>query len=107
MNMTDPMELFSWSVMGAIVGAAVGVVVAAVFTSSRLVRALLGIGLVLGASLAITGVCYVIASNVDPNSGLGQFIRGFMIGSNAGMNSVLASVLFRPSVGTTIGVIGL
>src|SRR5918998_3817329 len=106
MNMTDPMELFSWSVMGAIVGAAVGVVVAAVFASSRLVRALLGIGLVLGASLAITGVCYIIASNVDPHSGLGQFIRGFMIGANAGMNGILASIPFGPVVGTAIGAIG-
>jgi hypothetical protein len=104
--MTDPTGLFSWSVVGATIGAVVGVIVAAVFVSGRLVRVLPGIGLVLGASLAITGVCYVAASNVDPNSGLGQFIRGFMIGSNAGMNGVLASVLFRPVVGITIGVIG-
>jgi hypothetical protein len=104
--MTDPTGLFSWSVVGATIGAVVGVIVAAVFVSGRLVRVLPGIGLVLGASLAITGVCYVIASNVDSHSGLGQFIRGFMIGSNAGMNSVLASVLFGPAVGTVIGVIG-
>src|SRR3712207_1632822 len=106
MNMTDLMGLFSWSVVGAIVGAAVGVVVAAVFTFSRLVRALLGIGLVLGVSLAITGVCYFIASNIDPHSGLGQFIRGFMMGANAGMNGVLASMPFGPVVGTAIGTIG-
>src|SRR4051812_41963870 len=106
MNMTDSMGLFSCSVVGAIVGAAVGVVVAAVFTFSRLVRAPLGIGLVIRASLVITGVCYVIASNVDPHSGLGQFIRGIMVGSNAGMNGILASIPFGPVVGTTIGMIG-
>lgn len=104
--MTDPTGLLSWSVVGAIVGAVVGVVIAVVFVSSRLVRVLLGIGLMFGASLAITGACYIIASNVDPNSGLGQFIRDFMIGSNAGMNGVLAWMLFRPIVGATVGVIG-
>jgi hypothetical protein len=72
--MTDPTELFSWSVVGATIGAVVGVIVAAVFVSGRLVRVLPGIGLVLGASLAITGVCYVAASNVDLNSGLGPIL---------------------------------
>jgi hypothetical protein len=104
--MTDPTELSFWSVVGAIIGAMVGVVFAAVFTSSRLAGVLLGITLVLGASLTVTGVCYVIASNVDSNSGFGQFIRGFMIGANAGMNGVLASMLFGSVVGTAIGVIG-
>jgi hypothetical protein len=104
--MTNPTELSFWSVGGAIVGAIAGALIAAIFTSSRFAGVLLSIVSVLGASLAVTGACYVLASNVDPNSGFGQFIRGFMIGSNAGMNGVLASMLFGPVGGTAIGVIG-
>jgi MFS family permease len=99
-----------WIFLGAVVGAVVGVVVAiaivaAVVATGGIAGVLLGIGLALALSLAVTGVSYLIASNVDPMSGLGQFFRGFMIGFNAGMNGVLAGAIFGPVVGIAIGVI--
>ncbi len=110
MNKTDPTGLSFWSFLGSVVGVIVGVVVgilivAAVVATGGIAGILLGIGLALGAALAVTGVSYIVASNVDPNSGFGQFMRGFMIGFNAGMNGVLASAIFGPVVGITLGVI--
>jgi RHS repeat-associated protein len=111
MNKTDPTGLSFWSFIGSVVGVVVGVIVAiaivaVVVATGGVAGILIGIGLALGASLAVTGVSYLIASNVDPNSGFGQFMRGFMIGFNAGMNGVLATAIFGPVVGVTLGVIG-
>ena len=111
LNKTDPTGLSFWSFVGAVAGVIVGVVVAiaivaAVVATGGVLGVLLGIGLALGASLLVTGVSYVIASNVDPNSAFGQFMRGFMIGFNAGMNGVLAGAIFGPAVGIAVGVIG-
>jgi RHS repeat-associated protein len=110
LNKTDPTGMSFWSFLGSVVGVIVGIVVAAaviavtVFTGG-IAGVLIGIGLALGASLAVTGVSYLIASNVDPNSAFGQFIRGFMIGFNAGMNATLATAIFGPVVGVALGVI--
>ncbi|QCR35369.1 toxin TcdB middle/N-terminal domain-containing protein [Nissabacter sp. SGAir0207] len=110
LNKSDATGLSFWSFVGAVVGAVVGVIVgvaivAAVVATGGLAGIALGIGLALGASLLATGISYVIASNVDPSSGFGQFVRGFMIGFNAGMNGVFASALFGPVIGITLGVI--
>ncbi len=110
LNKTDPTGLSFWSFMGSVVGVIVGVavgilIVAAVVATGGIAGVVLGIGLALGASLAVTGVSYIIASNVDPNSGFGEFMRGFMIGFNAGMNGVLASAAFGPVIGVTLGVV--
>jgi hypothetical protein len=52
----------------------------------------------------VTGVSYLIAANTDPNGGVGQFFRGFMVGFNAGMNGVIAwSILGGGALGYTIG----
>jgi RHS repeat-associated protein len=109
MNKTDPTGLSFWSFVGSVVGVIVGVVaavaiVAVVVATGGIAGVMIGIGLVLGASLAVTGVSYLIASNVDPASGFGQFMRGFMIGFNAGMNGVLASAIFG-APGVALGVI--
>jgi hypothetical protein len=109
MNKTDPTGLSFWSFVGSVVGVVVGVIaavaiVAVVVATGGVAGVLIGIGLALGASLAVTGVSYLIASNVDPNSGFGQFMRGFMIGFNAGMNGVLATAIFGPA-GAALGVI--
>jgi hypothetical protein len=80
-------------------------VVAAVAFTGGIAGVLIGIGLSLVSSLAVTGVSYIIASNVDPNSAFGQFMRGFMIGFNAGMNATLATAMFGPVVGVALGVI--
>jgi RHS repeat-associated protein len=110
LNKTDEDGLSFWSFVGSVVGVVVGiavavVIIAAVVATGGAAGVLLGIALVLGASLAVTGVSYIIASNVDPNSAFGQFMRGFMIGFNAGMNATIATALFGPVVGVTLGVI--
>jgi RHS repeat-associated protein len=110
LNKTDPTGLSFWSFLGSVVGVVVGIVVAvaivaAVVATGGVAGVLLGIGLALGASLAVTGISYLIASNVDPTSGFGQFMRGFMIGFNAGMNGVLATAIFGPVVGVAVGVV--
>jgi RHS repeat-associated protein len=111
LDKTDPTGLSFWSFVGSVVGVVVGVVVAiaiiaAVVMTGGLAGVLLGIGLALVASLAVTGVSYLIASNVDPNSAFGQFMRGFMIGFNTGMNATLATAMFGPWVGIGIGIVG-
>jgi RHS repeat-associated protein len=110
LNKTDPNGMSFLSFLGSVVGVIVGIVigvliVAATVATGGIAGVLLGIGLALAASLAVTGVSYIIASNVDPNSAGGQFLRGFMIGFNAGMNGVLAGAIFGPVVGVALGVI--
>jgi RHS repeat-associated protein len=110
MNKTDEDGLSFWSFVGSVVGVIVGVVVAlliiaAVVATGGIAGVLLGIGLVLAASLTVTGISYIVASNVNPNSAFGQFMRGFMIGFNAGMNATIATALFGPVVGIALGVI--
>jgi RHS repeat-associated protein len=106
LNKTDPTGLSFWSFVGSVVGVVVGIVVgaaifAAVVATGGLAGVLIGIGL---ASLSIVGVSYLAASNTDPTSAFGQFMRGFMIGFNAGMNGVLATAIFGP-IGIVLGVI--
>ncbi|WP_345801296.1 toxin TcdB middle/N-terminal domain-containing protein [Microbacterium sp. AZCO] len=99
-----------WSFVGSVAGVVVGIVVgvlivAAVVATGGIAGVLIGIGLAIGAGLVVTGISYIVASAVDPNSGFGQFMRGFMIGFNAGMNGVLAAAIFGPVVGVALGVI--
>ncbi len=110
LNKNDPTGLSFWSFVGGVVGVIVGVVIAvalvvAIAATGGLAGVLLLVGAALLSSLAVTGISYIIASNVDPSSGFGQFMRGFMIGFNAGMNAVLATALFGPVIGITLGVI--
>jgi hypothetical protein len=63
MNKTDPTGLSFWSFVGSVVGVIVGVVVAAaivavVVATGGIAGVMIGIGLVLGASLTVTGVSY-------------------------------------------------
>jgi hypothetical protein len=111
LNANDPDGLTFWSVIGAAAG-----IIAGVAAGLFLVAATGGLGLLatgailLAASLAVTGVSYIIVSNVDPNGGFGQFMRGFMIGFNAGMNfavgnAILGGGTLGYSISVTIGVI--
>jgi RHS repeat-associated protein len=101
MNRTDPEGLSFWSIVGAVVGVAVGVVVGLAIIAATGGLGLVAFGIILGVSLGVTGVSYLIASEVDPNSAFGQFVRGFMIGFNAGLNGVLVG----GAAGTVLGVI--
>jgi RHS repeat-associated protein len=112
LNKTDPTGLSFWSVVGAIAGVAAGIavgvaIVAAVVATGGIAGVLIGIGLTALASLSIVGISYLAASNTDPNGAFGQFMRGFMIGFNAGMNGVLATAIFGPGIGGAVGIIGV
>jgi RHS repeat-associated protein len=106
----DPSGLSFWSVVGAIVGVIVGVVVAVVVIAAFAT----GIGwglLAVAGVIALLTISYVVA-NATAGSGFGEFMRGFLIGINAGMNAVfLAAIgfaLFGPigiGLGVAIGVI--
>ncbi|MCW2529517.1 MAG: hypothetical protein JWM76_4377, partial [Pseudonocardiales bacterium] len=104
LNQTDPDGLTFWSIVGAVVGIAAGVVAGLLIIAATGGLGLLAIGILLAVSLAVTGVSYIIASNVDPNGGFGQFMRGFMIGFNAGMNfAVGGAILGGGALGYTVG----
>ncbi len=110
LNTNDPDGLTFWSIVGAVVGIAVGIAAGLAIIALTGGVGLLALGIALAVSLAVTGVSYIIASNVDPNGGFGQFMRGFMIGFNAGMNFVIGSAILGGgalayTVGAAIGVI--
>jgi RHS repeat-associated protein len=110
LNANDPDGLTFWSIVGAIVGIAAGIVAGLAIIAATGGFGLLAFGILLAVSLAVTGVSYIIASNVDPNGGFGQFMRGFMIGFNAGLNFVVGSSLlgagtFGYTIGAALGVI--
>jgi hypothetical protein len=54
----------------------------------------------------VVGICYAIAANLASGSDGQEFLRGFMIGFNAGMNAAMAWSFFCPYASVTIGVIG-
>lgn len=43
--------------------------------------------------LPVTAISYIIADEVDPTSDVGQFLRGLLIGMNAGLNGPLGLVI--------------
>jgi RHS repeat-associated protein len=97
----DPSGLSFWSVAGAIVGVAIGVS--------------LGIGIILAGgwalavamlvAAAVVTVSYIAAKNRDGDAG--EFLRGMMIGINAGLNGVLLYGIFGSvAIGVGIGVLG-
>src|SRR5207244_1690839 len=105
-NKTDPTGMSFLSFVGAVVGVALGVgvalaIVAGVAAMGSLAGALVGVVM----ALAVTGVSYAIAQNANPASNSGDFIRGLMIGFNAGLNGVLATAIFGGAIGITLGVV--
>jgi RHS repeat-associated protein len=106
LNKTDPSGLSFWSFVGAVVGVGLGVIAAAAFVAAlALTGGAAGVLLALTGVVAATGVSYLITSLAKPDAAFGQFMRGFMIGFNAGMNGFLASAIFGPTVGGALGVI--
>lgn len=96
------------SIAGAVLGLAVGVSLAiGVVVGGRALGTAAGIGLAVAASLAVTVIPYVAASRTDHAGVLGQFLRRFMIGVNAGMNTVLAGVVLTPVIGVILGLVAL
>lgn len=100
----DRSGLSFWSVFGAIVGVIVGIVVVVVVVAAF--ASGIGFGLLaLAGLIAVVTATYLGTNAADADSGFGEFMRGFLIGLNAGMNAVCATVLFGPVVGVALGVI--
>jgi RHS repeat-associated protein len=114
LNKTDPTGLSVWGIIGLALGIAAGIAVGmALITLTGglagifgVVGLLIGMGIILGVSLAVVGISYVIAANLEPGSKGEEFLRGFMIGFNAGMNIGISWTIFCPYAAVAIGAIG-
>ena len=103
-NYIDPTGNAIWHVLGGIVCVIVGVVLGALVIAAFATGIGFGILALVGV-LVLGGLAYAGAAAVDPTSDFGQFMQGFLIGMNAGLNGVLATALFGPVVGIALGVI--
>ncbi|MCB0076249.1 MAG: VCBS repeat-containing protein [Anaerolineales bacterium] len=103
LNKVDPTGLSFWSVVGAIVGVVVGIVVAVAVVAAFAT----GIGFGILAVVGVIGLLTVsyIAASANQNNGFGEFMRGFMIGFNAGMNAAFLTMMGAGALGVVLGVI--
>ena len=91
-NNIDPTGNSFWSVLGAIVGVVVGVIAAVVLVAA-LAIGFWAVVLAIAAIALVMVIGYVLASNANPNSAWGQFLRGFFLGMNAGLNAGLLTAM--------------
>ena len=103
-NNIDPTGNTFWSVLGAIVGVVVGVIAAVVLVAA-LAIGFWAVVLVIAAIALVMVIGYVLASNANPNSAWGQFLRGFFLGMNAGLNAGLLTAMGAPVLGIVVGVV--
>lgn len=102
-NRIDPNGLSFWSVFGAIVGVIVGIVLAVVVIAAFAT----GVGWGLLAVAGVIGLLtagYLGAREAAGTDG-GEFLRGLLIGVNAGMNLVFAALVFGLIFGLVAGLI--
>jgi RHS repeat-associated protein len=100
----DPSGTSFWTVLGAIVGVIVAVVVAVIVV----VAFACGIGFGILALVGVVGLVvggYALAS-ANQGNGFGDFMKGFLIGLNAGLNAIILTALGAPVLGLIVGVIG-
>jgi hypothetical protein len=111
LDYVDPTGLSVWSVVGAIVGAAAGIVMGALLVGAIIAGGWLLIAGIVLAMLAIVAVGYLLAATTS--GGVSDFFRGFLIGFAAGVNVTVGAyagigVLFMLGVGIdaaiTIGI---
>ncbi|MCP4549793.1 MAG: hypothetical protein GY835_25340 [bacterium] len=100
-NRTDPTGLSFWSVFGAIIGVIIGVVLAVLVIAAFMCGVGFGI-LAIAGVIGLLTAGYLGARAAAGTAG-GEFLRGMLIGINAGMNMVLASIVF----GLLLGPIGI
>lgn len=103
LNNVDPTGTSFWSVVGAIVGVIVGVIAAVLIVAAFAC----GIGFGLLAIAGLIGIVtagYALAS-ANRNNGFGEFMRGFLIGMNAGLNAAFLTMLGAGGLGIAIGVL--
>jgi RHS repeat-associated protein len=103
-NNVDPTGNSFWSVVGAIVGVVVGVIAAVVLVAA-LAIGFWAVVLAIAAIALVMVIGYVLASNANPNSAWGQFLRGFFLGMNAGLNAGLLTAMGAGVLGIVVGVV--
>jgi RHS repeat-associated protein len=103
LDRVDPTGLSFWSVVGAIVGVVVGIAVGALVVAAFAAGAALGI-LAIAGVIGLVTVSYLAAS-ANPGTGFSEFMRGFMIGLNAGLNYTILSAMGLGPLGVAVGVI--
>lgn len=102
-NRIDPNGLSFWSVFGAIVGVIVGVVLAVVVIAAFVVGVGWGL-LALAGAIGLLTAGYMGARELAGTDG-GEFLRGMLIGINAGANFVLATLVFGLMFGWVAGLV--
>ena len=103
LDRVDPTGLSFWSVVGAIVGVVVGIAVGALLVAAFATG--IGFGLLAVAGLiGLVTVSYMAAS-ATVGTGFGEFMRGFMIGLNAGLNFSILSAMGLGALGVAVGVV--
>jgi RHS repeat-associated core domain len=103
-NNVDPDGGSFWSILGGIVGVIVGIIVAIVVIAAFATGIGFGLLALAGVILAVTGG-YLLASANQGNA-FGDFMKGFLIGFNAGMNAMLMTAIGGPVLGLAVGIIG-
>lgn len=102
LNNVDPTGTSFWSVVGAIVGVVVGVVAAVLIVAAF--ASGIGFGLLAIAGLiGLVTAGYALAS-ANRNNGFGEFMRGFLIGVNAGLNAGFLAMMGPVGVAIGIGI---
>ena len=99
----DPDGGSFWSVVGGIVGVIVGIVVAVVVIAAFASGIGWGLLALAGLILAVTGG-YLLAS-ANQGGAFGEFMKGFLIGFNAGLNATFMTAIGGPWLGLAVGVI--
>ncbi len=102
-NKVDPYGLSFWSVFGAVVGVVVGIVLAVVIIAAFMTGVGWGI-LAIAGVIGLLTAGYLGAREAAGTDG-GEFLRGMLIGVNAGMTFVFAALVFGLLFGLTAGLI--
>jgi RHS repeat-associated protein len=103
-NRVDPDGGSFWTVLGGIVGVIVAVVVAVVVVAAFATG--LGFGLLAIAGLIGLVVAGYALASANQGTAFGDFMKGFLIGLNAGLNMIMMTAIGGPVLGAIVGVIG-
>jgi RHS repeat-associated protein len=99
----DPSGASFWTVLGGIIGVVVAVIVAVIIIAAFMCGVGWGILAVVGLVGLVTGG-YALAS-ANQGNWFGDFMKGFLIGLNAGLNAIALSLMGFPIVGLVLGVL--
>jgi hypothetical protein len=90
------MKATAWRTLGALAGAVGGIALG--FGITKGFGANFGLGLLaLGGVIVVCVVLYLVArTQTDPDSKVGEFMPGVLLGFNTGVNGVLLGTIFTP-----------